>query len=393
MAKDGREFAGDRPRVLLIHNFLTPYRVPLFAELARRFDLEVWILGDVRRIREWEGKAPEEAFCWRALPHVSLPAGSRDYRILLNPTLPRELGGHAHDALICCGWDTPASFYAAWRARRAGTPLVVWSGSTAGEPSWRRTLAGWPVRRLVRSADAWLAYGTRAKAYLESLGADGGRVFCAYNTVETEAFAEKSRDAAGRLEAIKEAYGVKSRFVVLYCGQLIERKGLGDLIPAFARFAEGRDDVALLVAGSGPREEAFRKLASREGAGDRVVFSGFVPREDLPGVYAAADLMALPSREEVWGLVINEALACGVPVLTTENVGASEDLIEEGVNGYVVPAGAPAAITEALERHFDRGNNRGAMAESARKSMESFTIAAAADAFERAVQCAIAKQE
>ncbi len=385
MAPDGDRSAGSGLKVLLLHNFLTPYRVPLFAELAKRFDLTVWILGDVRRIREWTPDAGANAFTWRVLPHVSLPAGSRDYRVLLNYSLPRELSRQTPDVLICCGWDTPAAFYAARWARKRGVPFVLWSGSTAGEPNWRRTLARYPVRRLVRSASAWLAYGTRAKAYLESLGADPEGIFCAYNTVETDQFAVMSALDPDERERIRREWGLSTRFMVLYCGQLIERKGLSALIPAVARCVRAGVDVSLLVAGTGPREQAFRELASREGVSERVVFAGFVDRSELPKLYGCADLMALPSRQEVWGLVVNEALACGVPVLVTANVGAAPDLLEDGVNGYVARACDVESLAGALLRHFHDTTDRAAMGEAAQRSIQPFSIAAAADAFVEAV--------
>ena len=376
------------PRVLLLHNFLTPYRVPLFAELAGRFDLTVWILGHVRTIREWSHDVPEDAFKWRLLPHVSLPAGSRDYRILLNPTLPCELSKQKPDTLICCGWDTPAAFYAARWARKHGVPFVLWSGSTSGEPNWRRRLARRPVQWLVRSADAWLAYGSRAQDYLESLGAAPERIFRAYNAVETDLFDNQSRMTDSAREHVRERFGIRTPFLVLYCGQLIERKGLADLLPAFARAEQAGVNASLLVVGSGSKEQTFRRLAQREGVADRTVFAGFVPRGELPRLYGSADLMALPSREEVWGLVVNEALACGTPVLATASVGAAADLLENGVNGYVVPPGAVESLTGALQRHFADGAARTAMRASARASIKPFSIAAAADAFEQAVACA-----
>ena len=380
-----------KPRVMLIHNFLTPYRVPLFAELAARFELQVWILGDVRSIREWPARPPEELFSFQILPHIGLPAGSRDYRILLNPTLPFRLRRGRCDVLICCGWDTPAAFYAAYWARWARMPFVLWSGSTAGEPNWRRSLSRPMVRNLVRRADAWIAYGTRAQEYLLSLGAREEGIFRAFNTVDTTEFARASAMNSEQRAAFRRSLGIGTRHMMLYSGQLIERKGLPDLLRALADPSPALREVTLLVAGSGPRRETFEQLAGELGIADRVRFLGFVPRTELPPYYGAADLFALPSREEVWGLVINEALACGAPVLTTEAVGAAPDLLEDGANGYTVPAGAPGAIRAALERHFGGEIDRAAMAERARASMEPFTIARAADAFAQAIAHALGK--
>lgn len=381
-----------RPKVLLLHNFLTPYRIPLFAELARRFDLEVWILGDVGKIREWSGEAADKTFRYRVLPHVGMPTGSRDYRFLLNYTISVALARRPHDVIMACGWDTPAGFWAGEWARWKRKPFVLWSGSTVNEPNWRRTVTRPLVRRLVRHANAWIAYGSRAKEYLVSLGADDERVFCAYNTVDTARFAEASRLSQEERAALKQRLGVRTSEVVLYCGQLIERKGLSDLIPAFAGLVREHADVTLVLVGSGPRERRYRTLCRSEGVSDHVVFAGFVSRSELPAYYGIADLFVLPSREEAWGLVINEALACGVAVVTTHTTGASADLIKDGKNGYVTAPADPVALREVFLKFFHEDTDRAALREGARQLIQPFTIARAADAFEEAVACALRRR-
>ncbi|MCC6488449.1 MAG: glycosyltransferase [Candidatus Hydrogenedentes bacterium] len=370
---------------MLIHNFLSPYRVPLFAELARRFDLDVWILGDIRSVREWPSEAPDAGFRYRVLPHVTIPLGSRYNVVLINYTLPSELARHKPDAIVFCAWDTPAAFYTAWHAKKSRTPFILWSGSTAAEDTMLRRLTRPLVTGLVRRADAFLAYGSRARDYLVSLGADPDRMHLAYNTVETEAFARLSRITSETREALRARLGIATKRVLLYCGNLLELKGVGDLLIAFARFAKEHSAVTLLLVGSGRDEPRYRRFVQEEGLAHRVVFAGFVARDDLPRYYALADLLILPSRSEIWGLVINEALACGLPVLATDVCGATPDLVQEGMNGYVVPARHPDALCEALRRHFDTCMDCEAMRDSARRSIEPFKLARAADAFEAAV--------
>jgi len=379
------------PRVLLLHNFLTPYRVPLFTELARRFDLDVFILGDVRKIRDWPGTAPEDAFRYRHLPRIDLSFGSRYNVLTLNYTTPWALARHRHDAVICCGWDSPALVYAALHARLTRTPFVLWSGSTPAEQTLVRTVSLPAVRALARLADAWVAYGTRAKTYLETLGADGDRVFRAFNTVDLEFFAAGARMNDTERDAFKRELGIQTPHVVLYCGNLLDLKGVFELVPAFVDFAKKREDVTLLLVGSGADEAKYRAHFEAAGMGGCVVFAGFVARTDVPRYYGIANLLVLPSRTEVWGLVINEAMSCGVPVLTTEAVGAVTDLLRDGENGYVVPPRDPAALAEALTRFFDEQTDRAAMGRAARETIQPFTISRMADAFEEAVTCALGR--
>src|SRR5690606_16626610 len=104
------------------------------------------------------------------LPNWTLGFGSRYDAILLNYTVPAALMRERFDAIIVCGWAAPAMVYAALHAWVSGTPFIVWSGSTAGEPGLARSLSLPFVKALVRSAQAWVAYGTRAKDYLVTLG-------------------------------------------------------------------------------------------------------------------------------------------------------------------------------------------------------------------------------
>ncbi|MCC6694189.1 MAG: glycosyltransferase [Candidatus Hydrogenedentes bacterium] len=370
---------------MLLHNFLSPYRVPLFAELAGRFDLDVWILGDIRSVRQWPSEAPDAGFRYRVLPHVTIPLGSRYNVVLLNYALPAELARPRPDAIIFCAWDTPAAFYTAWHARRTRTPFVLWSGSTASENTLLRTLTRPLVQGLVRRADAFLAYGSRARDYLVSLGADPARTYLAYNTVETAQFARSSRISSAERETLRARLGIATERVLLFCGNLLELKGVGDLLASFARYAREDARTTLLLVGSGRDEPRYRRFVQAEGLEERVVFAGFVARDALPQYYALADLLVLPSRSEIWGLVINEALACGLPVLATDVCGATADLLQDGVNGYIVPARNPEALCEALRRHFSTRTNQDALREAARRSIEPFTLARTADAFEAAV--------
>ncbi|HIJ65411.1 MAG TPA: glycosyltransferase, partial [Candidatus Hydrogenedentes bacterium] len=197
-----------RPNVLLVFGFMAPCRIPLFSELAARFPFEVWVLADVRRFREWSEEVPEGAFQYRMMPNVRIPTGSQDYQVVINYSLPLALARHRHDAVISVGWDTPAAVYTALHARITRTPFVLWAGSTAGEPSWRRTLGRPITRSVVRTADAWVAYGSRSKEYLVALGADADRVFCAYNAVDTTRFAAAGRMADVERKAFRDKLGV-----------------------------------------------------------------------------------------------------------------------------------------------------------------------------------------
>ncbi len=376
------------PRVLLIHNYLSPYRVPLFAALARRFDLDVWILGDIAGLREWREEAPEGAFRWRRLANVGLGARSRYARLLINPTIPLELARAKPDVILCCGWDTPAVFYAAAWAKLRGIPFVLWAGSTPREQSLLRRLTQIPVRWIVRRADGWIAYGSRAKEYLVQLGADGERTVCAFNTVDTEHVRRASNLTEDEKAALRAELGIVDGPTVLYCGNLLTLKGVDVLIRAFAEARETVQDLQLVLVGSGEERGRFESLAQSLGVAEAIAWTGYVAPEQVAKYYAIADTFVLPSRSEVWGLVINEAMAAGVPVIASDAAGAVTDLLRDGENGFTFPTEVVHALASRIEGMFDASTDRAAMGQCASERMNAFTIEAMADAFVEAVEIA-----
>lgn len=343
-------------RVALIHNIVTPHVVPFYERLASEPDvaLKVYFLAETDKNRRWHTTIGQK-FDYRLLPHWAIRLQGEDlFTYFINPTLPAVLLRDGFDVVIVDGWDSFASIVAFVVAKIRRKAYIMWSGSTANEPSWRRTLALPLVRLLVRGADGCIAYGTRAKEYLVQLGADAERICIAFNTVDVEWFQASADQLRPNRERIRADLGLTSGPVILYVGQLIERKGIVDLFDAYTMLVKDRPDVQLVVAGSGQLEPALRRrIEDRHLNGVRLF--GHVPVADLPRYYVAADCFTLPSHEEVWGLVLNEAAACGLPIVTAEPVGAAPDLVEAGVNGAIVPARNPAELARALAQALDHG--------------------------------------
>jgi len=246
------------------------------------------------------------------------------------------------------------------------------------------------VKSLVRCANAWIAYGTRAKEYLVSLGAREEKTFCAYNTVELDYFATNAALSDEERVSLRRQLSISTEYVALYCGNLLKMKGITELLQGFAAFSKKHDNVTLLLVGSGRDKTYFETLARTLGIDERVVFVGYVDRASLPRYYGIADILVHPSHSEVWGLVINEALACGVPVIATEVCGAVADLLRHGENGFIIPVKSPRAISDALAQFFELPPaEQQAMRAAARAAVAPYTIQRAADAFVSAVRCAL----
>jgi glycosyltransferase involved in cell wall biosynthesis len=222
-----------------------------------------------------------------------------------------------------------------------------------------RSLLWLPVRGVVyrrrfAGAAAILPIGTRNRRYYASFGVPDARMFEAKYCVENERFAlgPTEREAARR--RVRSALGLDPNAVLFVsAAKLIARKRPLDLLAAFAKLTLDRPElrVALLFLGDGPERPRLEEAIAAEGLGERVRISGFVNQSEIPAWYAASDCLVLPSdSQETWGLVVNEGMAAGLPVIVSDAVGCSPDLVEEGANGFTYPFADVRALADRMGR-------------------------------------------
>ena len=341
-------------RVVLLTEIPAPYRISLFNALAERVELTVLFLRERHPERPYRLHEEELRFEWHLLSgrHVL----TRRWWLVLNRGVVGALRRARPDAALLGGWNQPAFWVAlAWvRARRV--PAILWVESTGRD---RRSGRLEPAKRmLLRAATAFVVPGAASREYLLGLGVAEERIAVAPNAVDPAIFrAPAERDA-------------RERPVVLAVGRLSAEKGLDVLL----RAADGLD-VDVVLAGTGPEEQRLRALA-----GPHVRFLGHVDRDELPHLYASADMLAMPSRSEPWGMVLNEGALAGLPLVATDAAGAAHDLIEDGANGFRVPAGNAAALRDALRRLAEDPELRARMGVRSAEIGRRFTPAAWADA-------------
>jgi len=329
---------------MVISEIPTPYRVPFFAQLAARPEIELDILFCARSEpdRPWQIDAALDALPHRVLrgfaPSIRTRRNTFVYQ--LNPGVLPLLARSRPDAIVVGGYSVFAEQVAIAIARLRGIPYLLHSESTLASPrpAHIRLAKRALVAPIVRSSAAGLATGTEAARYLERYGLPRERIRIVPNTIDVAAYGRDARVARARNAALRSSRGLPDRFV-LFAGRLVEDKGVHDLIEAQRLL--GSDGDPLLVAGEGPLARELRALPG-------VHVLGFLQTDRLIELYALAQWTVVPSRREPWGVVVNEALACGCPVIVTDVVGSGVDLVLDGVNGRVVQAGAPAALAAAL---------------------------------------------
>jgi glycosyltransferase involved in cell wall biosynthesis len=341
----------------------TPYRNPMLDVLADRDEVDltaVYAAGSVQQ-REWELETVHRS----VVPQGRRLPGAR--RILRHdyPVTPGVLGAlraAQPGVVVVSGWSTFASQAAiAWcRVRRVPYVLLVESNDRDQRPGWRRAVKGAIVPSVVRGAAHVLVVGTLARESMLERGADPARLDVFADTIDVAAFAARADALARRRETLRREAGIGADDVaVLSVARLSPEKGLDTLVRAVA--AAGDPRVVLVLAGSGPERKRLEALAREVGV--RLVLLPYTPWGRIPEVYAVADVFALLSTHEPWGVVVNEAAASGLPLVLSDRVGAAHDLLDDGRNGMLVPAADPEAAGDAirvLAAHPERRHAMGA---------------------------------
>jgi glycosyltransferase involved in cell wall biosynthesis len=260
------------------------------------------------------------------------------------------LGELAPDLVLITGWQSVALIQMLLAAAARRIRVVMRGESNALKP--RGALTRRAHRWLLRRVDAFLVIGKANRDFYASYGIPAERLFEAPYFVDNDRFAAAAAQWRAQRREVRAQLGVAPQAVCfLYAGKLEAKKRPEHLVEALAHVHRARPDLALhgLFVGTGAREGRLRDLASRQGA--PVSFAGFLNQTQMPRAYIAADALVLPSDYgETWGLVVNEAMACGLPALVSDRVGCGPDLVESGVTGQRYPFGDIAAMAATIER-------------------------------------------
>jgi glycosyltransferase involved in cell wall biosynthesis len=377
------------PSVLPLHvalatNFVAPYRLPVYAELARRVErLTILVSTRMESNRTWPTQ-------W----------GDLDVRVQRSLTLRRRWrheAGFQEQLELHIPWDTPGqlrrlrpdcvvsgemgarSLGAAAYCAAAGRPLVLWA--TLSEHTERGR--GWPrhvLRRwLARRTAAVLVNGAGGARYVQGLGISKSRIVEAPYVALPDHFTRCALDRPP-----------PDPFRLLAVGQLVERKGLAPLLRELASWA-GRNPqrrIEFALVGAGPESQRIAGQVLPHNVALRML--GERTYDELPDLYAQAHALAFPTLADEWGLVVNEALAAGVPVLGSRYSQAVEELIDDGETGWVFTPDEPGDLAHALERALGASADELCrMRAAARRRVATLTPAWSADQVIRAIRIAV----
>lgn len=371
------------------------YQSPWYRELAKNCDLEVFF-GHQQTANEQGLAGFGIAFDWDIdlfngykfsyLRNISRYPGVNRYSDCDTPEISGIIKTGKFDAFIVNGWYLKSYRQAMRACRSARVPVLVRGDSQLRTPRscGKRMVMEVRQRWLLRQFDGFLTVGKRNREYLEHFGVPTDRIFFAPHFVDNMWFESRSWNARAEKNQLRHIAHHSGEFterptysslrthwgadettlVVLFVGKFIPKKRPADILMAIAHL-EGQENnggtsssigevcrnqsyLAVFV-GSGELDDQLRATATFLGVKSQ--FVGFKNQTELPACYAAADVIVLPSDGgETWGLVINEAMACGIPAIVSDAVGCAPDLIVEGETGFTFPLGDFIQLADRLSR-------------------------------------------
>lgn len=330
-------------KALFLTNIPSPYRVKFFDELGKKFDITV-LFHDNRKAHSGRDNAwfasGDGSFHQVQLSKCVLSRGEDSLCLDVIDWLKKPF-----DEIIICGYSSPTAMLAIAYLRMKKKPF--WMEVDGGLIREDSDLKYRFKKLLVSSASGWFSSGKKTTEYLQHYGAKEEKIHSYPFSTLQEADIQSAVTSSEEKISLRKILGIEEEYCLLSIGQFIHRKGFDILLHAAASLEK---NVGIYIVGGEPTEE-YLKLRDDLGLSN-VHFVGFQTKDALAKYYKAADVFALPTREDIWGLVINEAMAYGLPVITTDRCVAGLELIENGVNGYIVPVENSHALAEAIQNVF-----------------------------------------
>ena len=371
-------------RVALVASHVIQYQAPFFRELAANEDVDLTVIFCSRAGAEtYRDVEMQTSLSW----DIDLLSGYRHvfvrnfgagegYTRLINPgVVPEILRGRYDAVILFLGWGTITSGLVMLACRLGGIPVMMYGDSSFPPPADTITgrLRAGVLRGLFALTDAFLVSGVLNAEYYEHYGADRRRFFLTPWAIDNERFAAGSRMTPDERDAMRHRLGIRpDQMAIVFSAKMLPRKDPMTLLRAVDAM-RNRSSAAVIFLGHGELREELERFARERGI--TAHFAGFVNQSELPRHYASADVFVLPSTYEPRGSVINEAMASGLPVIVTDRCGSIGDIVLEGDNAMVYPAGDGAALAAQLDTLYEHPDLRERMAQRSREIIATWDYA------------------
>lgn len=381
-------------KVLLLSNVPSPYLTPLFNKLAQE---SKWNL-DVCYISSWGGNVG-----WPERPVQDYGVNEKDIldqrfqnlkkcsiQLAATIALLERILKKQPDYLVIYGYTRLPQVVALLWCILARLPFAIAGDATYyadKAKSLRKFLKrGW-LGIISRYAAAIIAVGKASQMFWEAYGAPLEKIFRVSFAVNNDFFAIESCKRAGEAAIFRRQYGWQGKTVFLYVGRLIKRKNVDLLIRAMLQLSD--KDMVVLIVGDGEERASLEALAGRD---RRIHFANIASQNELPFYYALADVLILPSSAEPWGLVINEAMACGLAIIAHRHCGAAVDLVTAD-NGILLQGFAVEELAAAMKSVAADEERLRRMQQQSREKIAGWSFENAALSLRRAIEISASKTD
>jgi glycosyltransferase involved in cell wall biosynthesis len=362
-------------RIAFIHEEVDPYRIPFFQKLNRSRDIKpaVFYCGKAHPHRGGKSDLGKSSRFSEILPvsrfKIPYPGKAMKY----NPRIWRKLSKGNFDYIAVGGYYHITMLFAIIWALIHSVPYTIISESHLLNPrsKFKSLLKKLLLPFIIKHAAFLLPMGKIQAEYLIHYGAKEKDIYYFPNTSDVDFFIAESDKYRHKKNEIKKQLGIKSKYIVLYVGRLTKEKGLPTLLEAFKETKSSHDNITLLIIGEGKLRDDLEGFIRKKEIAD-VRFEGFVENKGLPLYYAIADIFVLPSRNEPWGVVVSEAMACALPIILSDKVGCRGDLLMEDKNGFCFKNDASGQLASYIERFLKNPNLIRKMGGNSRNIIKNF---------------------
>lgn len=356
-------------KILFLTNIPAPYRVKFFSSLGLSCDLTV--LYEMRsaktREKSWlstQAKNYREIYM-------------RSYQLVddggISIDIFHYLKKNQYDFIIVGTHGTPTAKLAMLYMRLCGIPYILnIDGMLSAEILEKSKLNGFLRRIMFQGASAYITSGKDTIKYLNDLGVKSSHIYTYHFSSITQQDVLKKLITDLEKSHLKKALHIKESKMILSVARFIPKKGLDGLIKSFTKLSS--QDIALVLIGG--NQDVYELLIETlpEEVTSRIYFPGFMNKEMLYQYYKAADIFVLPTHHDEWGLVVNEALSCGLPVITTNRCGAGLEMIKNDENGILINHADINALIVAMDTLLSNPDLRLYMASQNLKLAHKYTI-------------------
>lgn len=344
-------------RIQFVIGNLSDYHVPRYRALvrlalSRGFQVSLVELYDTNNFYEYPQSA-RVAFMEDAPPETVTvfknSPGKRKHWLVVAAKLGAIVRASRPDFVITLGYHTSYSIYLCVLRTLLRRFRLVYMSDSKDDDGERYRVKEALKRILVSRFDGALVAGEKHRRYAQSLGIPMHRSRVGFDVIDVAYFRETAKRARANASNARERFGLPSRYV-LCVSRFVERKNVPVAIDAFAKSGLADEGVSLVLVGRGPLEPAIRAQIDTLGLSDRVRIFTEVVNRDMPVFYALSDFIVLASAFDQWGLCVNEAMASGRPAIVSETCGCANELVHDGVNGFVVRPGDVDQLTDKMKQ-------------------------------------------